>query len=237
MRGLARQMESLQTILKAINIREMLKQSIIENKIAAFEQERAEKHQKKVEAIIVESKIIDQSKDLRNSIKVSDFTHHSVPIPPPVVSQQLKLPTDLPIKRLRPDIPKKSDISFDIALICCRLISEGERNKLWPLINPRRGEISESNHIPNHIVPLPNEEKLKMRGRIVRGTKKIAIDRQIMNEYEHIWGRYLGLNGNWHSLENEIHSEYYDDEDNEAFQRLHKLVTFGFRNFSKVRTH
>ena len=47
MKNLARQMESLQTILTGVKTRELLKQYTIENKISAFELERAEKLSKK----------------------------------------------------------------------------------------------------------------------------------------------------------------------------------------------
>ena len=237
MRCLARQMESLQTILKSLYFREILKKYTIECKTTYFEYERSEKLFKKIESSSLDLKIIELSKELRNSIKVSDFTQHSVPIAPPPVPTQLKLTTELPIKRIRPEVQKKSDLSFDIALICCRFITEGEKLRLWPLIDPKRGEPNEISYIPNHSMQLHHEEKLKMRGRIIRGTKKIAIDRLIMNDCEHSWGRYKGIKGTWHNLESEAHTEFYDDEENEACQRLHKLFLQGYRNFNRFRIH
>ena len=238
MKNLARQMESLQTILTGVKTRELLKQYTIENKISAFELERAEKLSKKIDPVINESKIVEQSKELRNSIKISDFVQHPVAALPQVQPTQLRLPTELPIKRLRPEVQKKSDLSFDVALICCRLITEGEKLRLWPLIDPKKTEgNNETNHVPSSINPLQNEEKLKMRGRIGRGNKKITIDRLVMNDCEHSWGRYMGLSGNWHNLESELHNEFFDDEDSEAFQRLHKLLIQGCKNFNKFRTH
>lgn len=224
-------------ILKAIHCRELLKKYTLECKLSAFEQERSEKLFKKSEIQQNDSKIVELSKDLRNSYKACEIPQHPLPVIQHQPSTQLRLSTELPIKRLRPEVQKKTDISFDVALICCRLISEGEKLKLWPLIDPKRGETHENNHMPSHTLQLKNEEKLKMRGRMIRGCNKIAIDRLIMNDCEHSWGRYMGLSGNWHNLETEMHSEFYDDEDNEAFQRLHKLLTQGYRNFSKFRSH
>jgi hypothetical protein len=238
MRNLGRQMEMLQKLLEAVKCREKLKKYSVKCKIAIFDQERFEKTSKKGEVVLSGFEIIEVSKNLRNSIKLSDFHQHSIPIQPPKVADRLILPTELPgNKRPRPEIQKKTDLSFDVALICCRLISEGDKLKLWPLIDPKRNEINESNHINSHSIQLQNEEKLKMRGRVMRGSKNIAIDRLIMNDCEYTWGRYMGLSGNWHNLESELHNDFYDDEDNEAFQRLHKLVTQGYRNFSKFRAH
>ena len=232
-------MKSLQTILQSLQYREMLKKHLTECKVSYFEHERSEKLFKKIEAASLDFKIVELSKDLRNTTKVSDFSQHSIPpVPPPaVVPTQLKLTTELPIKRIRPEVQRKTDLSFDVALICCKLINEGEKLKLWPLIDPKRGETNENIHIPNHTMQLHHEEKLKMRGRIIRGTNKIAIDRLIMNDCEHSWGRYKGIRGTWHNLESETHSEFFDEEENEAYQRVHKLFIQGYRNFNKFRTH
>ena len=230
-------MESFQTILKAIHYREQLKRYTIESKVGLFEHERSLKLFVKAEYSQNDSKIVEISKDLRNSYKVSEVAQFSIPVIQPQPSTQLRLSTELPCKRLRPEVQKKTDISFDVALICCKLITEGEKLKLWPLIDPRRGEISENSHLPIHTMQPKKEDKLKMRGRINRSSKRVAIDRLIMNDCEHSWGRYMGLSGNWHNLETEMHSEFYDDEDNDAFQRLHKLLIHGYRNFSKFRNH
>lgn len=236
MKNLMKQIESLQTIFKGIQCREQIKKYYLENKIAAFEIERCEKLQRKSDVIIPDNKILEVCKELRNSTKVVDFTQQVVakePPPPP----QLTLKPEPPPRRPPPDGPKKSDISFEVALFCCKLISEGEKLKLWPLIDTKRGEGSENTQVVSRSIQLQNEEKLKMRGRLSRSSKRISIDRLIINDCEHSWGRYMGLSGNWHTLGSELHADYYDDEDNEAFQRLHKLLTLGVRNFSKVRNH
>lgn len=239
MKNLLKHMESLKAILNSIHCRETLKKYIVESRIANFNYERAEKVNKKLEVFSPDPKILEISKELRSSTKVQEAQ-----IPqPPSIPQTLTLPIpivskpEIPLKRQRSEVQKRSDVSFDVALVCCRLINEGERLKLWPLIDPKRGESTEISTMPSQKIQLPNEEKLKMRGRVVRGNKKIAIDRLMINDCEHAWGRYMGLNGAWHSLESELHNEYYDDEDNEAFQRIHKLITNGFRNFSKIRSH
>lgn len=254
MKNLLKQMESLRTILQAIHCRETLKKSTVESKIAYFECERAEKINKKIEIFLPDTKAIEVSKELRSSTKVNES--QIAPVPEPVnVPIQVTIKPELPTKRPRGEVQKKaepnfenfnrknypsaekSSMNFEIALICCRLISEGEKLKLWPLIDPKRGETNEITTMPSQRIQLQNEDKLKMRGRIIRGNKKIAIDRLMINDCEHSWGRYMGLNGAWHSLESELHAEYYDDEDNEAFQRLHKLLTTGYRGSSKIRSH
>lgn len=234
MKALYKQWESLHTLLQATYYREQLKKYSCEVKFAAFEQERCEKIQKKIEIFLPDPKVVDVSKELRCSTKLVDSFFSNLPslTPTPQTSK-----IELPVKRVRTEVQKRTDFPVEVALICCKLILEGEKMKVWPLVDPKKGESNESVKEVNKNVQLKREDKLRMRGRVGRGSKKMEIDRLLINDCEHSWGRYMGLSGNWHRLDGESQNELFEDEDNEAFQRLHKMIALGFRKPTTIRSH
>lgn len=234
MKSVHKQWESLHTLAQSIFYREQLKKYSVEIKIAAFEQERCEKIQKKIEIYLPDPKVVDVSKELRCSTKFVDAV---VPVMPsiPLTLQPSKI--ELPVKRVRTEIQKRTDFPVEIALICCKLILEGEKMKVWPLIDPKKGDSNENVKEPSKNVQMKREDKLRMRGRVGRGSKKMEIDRLLISDCEHSWGRYMGLSGNWHRLDGESQNDFFEDEDNEAFQRLHKMITLGFRKPTSIRSH
>ena len=237
MKSLYKQWESLHTIIQAVYYREQLKKYSVESKIAHFEQERNEKVIKKAEVYLPDPKVVEVSKELRSSARIVESTSSSIPlqslIPAPIPQSKL----ELPIKRIRSEVEKRSDFPFEVALNCCKLLLEAEKNKFWPFADAKKSETQEGNKDMSKALQVQRENKLKMRGRIGRGSKRMEIDRLLINDCEHSWGRYMGLSGNWHRLDGEAQGEYFEDEDNEAFQRLHRIITTGFKRNTGIRTY
>jgi len=234
MKNLQKQLETLKLIFKAINAREVLKKYIIDARILAFEHERADKLGKPSEIpnIVLDAKVLETAKELRSSYKSVETT---ISAPPPIAPPKpIPQPAVEPIKRARPEPQKKSHLSFDVARACCLLITEGEKLNLWPLISNKSATSSESKQMPPQL-HTNLERKLKLRGRVGRGGKKIYLDRYSYQKYDHGWGRYLGIKGIWYNAEGEISNENYEDEDNEDVNRLHKTLIQNFRNFMKMK--
>jgi hypothetical protein len=235
MKALHKQWESLHTIVQALFYREQLKKYTVETKVAHFEQERSEKLQKKIEIYIPDPKVVEVSKELRSSARI-------VEPPPQIINQPTPAPTplppsrmELPVKRIRAEVQRRTDFPFEVALNCCRMILEAEKAKIWPFMDSKKNESQDSIKESSKALQIQRENKLKMRGRIGRGSQRVEIDRLLINDCEHSWGRYMGLSGNWHRLDGEAQGEYFEDEDNEAFQRLHRQITLGFKRNNGIR--
>lgn len=231
MKALVKHFEVLQTLFKGVHLRESLKKNKIEYQRAAFEQERSEKGLKNTQLVLVEENLIDPSKEFR---KIHSFVDPVIPpIQPEIVHYALnseRIDLEKPLKRSRPEVSvvRKKELNHEIARACCFLIAEGEKLQKWPFIdgnNKTQNETKASNSGNNQV---GNERSLKMRGRISRIGKKIVIDRLSNNEYEHRWGRYLGLRGVWHCFDGENLQDEFENDDTEAMIRVQKLI---FQNF------
>ena len=240
MKSVLKHFEMIQNIFKGILLRETLKKNKVELNIYAFEQERLDKTLKGQSKGLPEDLCIDQSKEFRRSHNIVESTFvpstiEVLPIPPPLLE---RLESDKPIKRQRPEaqVMKKKELSHEIARACCLLIAEGEKSQKWPFIdsNSRSSNEMKLNNVGNQ--QPSHERSLKMRGRISRCGKRIVIDRFSNNEFQHRWGRYLGLHGVWHSFDGEGMQDEYENDDMEALIRVQKMILQGFRpNSNKIK--
>ena len=237
MKSLYKHWESLHTIIQAVYYREQLKKFSVESKIAHFDQERNEKLGKKAEIYTPDSKITEISRELRSSARIIESSTASLPLQSPLPPSLPQCKPELPLKRVRSEVQKRNDFPFEVALNCCRLLLEAEKSKIWPFMDAKKSENSEGHKDMSKALQVQRENKLKMRGRVGRGSKRVEIDRLLINDCEHSWGRYMGLSGNWHRLDGEAQGEYFEDEDNEAFQRLHRLITTGFKRNNGIRAY
>jgi hypothetical protein len=235
MKNLLKHFEIMQNLFKGILLRESLKKNRLELIFSAFEQERAEKNCKGVVFRGVEESFVDSSKEFRKSYSFVDSSYippliDPLPLAPPVLE---RLESEKPVKRPRPEVQvtKKKELGFEIARACCLLIAEGEKSQKWPFIDgTTKG--SEAVGGANEINHNSYERTLKMRGRISRAGKRVVIDRFSNNEFQHRWGRYLGLHGVWHSFDAEGFQDEYENDDTEALIRVQKMILQGFRPFT-----
>ncbi len=238
MRILKTQLEQLMTLLKAVGIRESVKKHVLELHIATFEQTRAEKLHQTYSRVneLLDNKILETSKDFRQSIKPPE-------LPPPPPAPRPLVEPQLPIKRPRPEPEKKPHLTFELAMYCCSIIAEGEKVPGWPVVGQKPKPVTEGWRKTEEIVPETTvmvtnhsmEKKIKSRGRYMRGCKGIALDRHSVSTYGHTWNRFISLSGKIYDDEAEELKEYPDDDENESFAKLHKSLATNFKAFLKQR--
>lgn len=234
MKALLKHFEELQVIFKGIFLRECLKKSKVEYTKAVFDQERSEKGLKNLQNVAVDETLMDLSKEFRKfhsfiepvNVPVHEIVQYSV--------NADRVDLEKPVKRVRPEVAvvKKKELNHEIARACCFLIAEGEKLQKWPFIdNSNKGQVDTNMNVGSN-EQIGNERSLKMRGRISRNSKKIVIDRLCNNEYEHRWGRYLGIRGIWHSFDGESLQDDFENDDIEAVIRVQKMILQNFKPFA-----
>lgn len=236
MRNLLRHFEMLQNLIKAVNCRESLKKYRLELVVNAFEQERSDKTYKPNNFVINEGNSTEISREFRKSSKTASepLPVYQPEVPAIVVVPVEKVEIERPVIKKAPKIEvpvKKKDLSYEIARACCFLIAEGEKLQKWPIIDPNKRGLPDISELPTANSITAHERSIKMRGRVLRGVKKIAIDRLTNSDNEHKWGRYLGINGIWHSLNAESYNDELENDDNEALILVQKLILQNFKSY------
>ena len=227
MKCLLKQFETLGDLIKLIFHRESIKKYYVNLHINAFEQKRADKICKGGESLIQNIEEIENSKEFRDLLGKNYFNQQNntiITLPPQ--ANIVKPTQEIPIKRPRPPEQKKSELSYEIARICCYMLAESAnliKPSLIKSINRENHEIKFKNSNPNSI---------KMRGRLTRGSKRTSIDRCFQLENDHVWGRYLNHQGIWHNASSDFQEYEVDDEGNEAFHRVQKSILNSFKFFA-----
>lgn len=231
MKALLKHFEELKVVFKGIFLRECLKKSRVEHIKAAFDQERSEKGLKNLQVAPVDESSVELSKEFRRFHSFVEPVNGPVHETVQYLGSSERIDFEKPVKRVRPEVAvvRKKDLNQEIARACCFLIAEGEKLQKWPFIeNGSKGQAEISvNSGPGEQVG--SERALKMRGRVSRNGKRIVIDRLCNSEYEHRWGRYLGLRGVWHTFDGESMQDEYENDDIEAVIRVQKMILQNFK--------